>query len=158
MRTGSDRLPFLFFLHWAAPLLYVHARDLRRSRWPLVVLGLVAALGAGALAMPVPFSPMGAVIGLFWFAPPLLTLIGVRDIMDQDEADMRAQRGHLHDLAVREGFRRGRLLVVELTADAVDQLRGRYRALGNAVPRHMGEEIERRLTEAGTMLAAAASD
>jgi hypothetical protein len=158
MRTGSDRLPFLFFLHWAAPLVYVHARDLRRSRRPFVVVGLAAVAGAGALAMPVSFSVVGAVIGLFWIAPPLLTIIGVRDILDQDVADMHAQRGRMHDLAVRDGFHRGRLLVVDLTADAVDQLRGRYRALGDTVPRHMGEEIERRLEEAGTMLAAAASD
>jgi hypothetical protein len=158
MRVGSGRLPFLFFLHWVAPLVYVHARDLPRRRLPLVGAGLAAAVAAGALAMPVDFSVVGAVIGLFWFLPPLLTIKGARDILDQDVEDMAAQRGRMHDEAVRDGFRRGRLLVVELTTDAVDQLRGRYDALGSAVPRHMGEEIERRLDEAGTMLAAAASE
>jgi hypothetical protein len=157
MRAGSGRLPFEFFLHWVVPLVYVHAHDLRRSRLPLVVLGLAAALGAGALAMP-PFRAADAVIGLFWFAPPVLTIMGVRDILDQDVADMHAQRVRIRDEAVREGFRRGRLLVVELTSEAVDQLRDRYQALGDAVPRHMGEEIERRLEEAGAMLAAAAAD
>jgi hypothetical protein len=158
MRTGSGRLPFLFFLHWALPLVYLHLRDLRRSRLPFVAMGLAAAVGAGVAAMPVSFSVVGAVVGSFWFAPPLLTVIGIRDILDQDVEDMRVHRGRMHDLAVRDGFRRGRLLIVDLTSDAVDQLRGRYRALGNAVPHHMGEEIERRLEEAGTMLAAAASD
>jgi hypothetical protein len=157
MRAGSGRLPFEFFLHWVVPLVYVHAHDLRRSRLPLVVLGLAAALGAGALAMP-PFRAADAVIGLFWFAPPVLTIMGVRDILDQDVADMHARHVRIRDEAVREGFRRGRLLVVELTSEAVDQLRDRYQALGDAVPRHMGEEIERRLEEAGAMLAAAAAD
>jgi hypothetical protein len=157
MRTGSDRLPFEFFLHWLLPLVYVHGRDLRRNRLPFVALGLAAALVAGAVAMP-PFAAADAVIGLFWFAPPLLTIMGLRDVLDRDVADMYAQRGRVHDEAVREGFRRGRLLVVDLTTDAVDELRGRYDALGKAVPRHMGEEIERRLDEARTMLAAAASE
>lgn len=158
MRIGSGRLPFLFFLHWALPLVYLHLRDLRRRRLPFIAMGLAAAVGAGVVAMPVPFSVVGAVVGSFWLAPPLLTIIGIRDIVDQDVEDIRVHHGHVHDLAVRDGFRRGRLLIVDLTSDAVDQLRGRYRAIGNEVPHHMGEEIERRLEEAGTMLAAAASD
>jgi hypothetical protein len=105
-----------------------------------------------------PFRAVDALIGLCWFAPPVLTIMGVRDILDQDVADMHDQRVRISDEAVREGFRRGRLLVVELTGEAVDQLQGRYRALGNAVPRYMGEEIERRLEEAGAMLATAAAD
>jgi hypothetical protein len=108
--------------------------------------------------MPVHFSLLGAAIGAVWFLPPLLTIKGVRDILGQDVEDLAAQRGRMHDEAVRDGFRRGRLLIVELTTEAVDQLRHRYDALGSAVPRHMGQEIERRLEEAGTMLAAAASD
>jgi hypothetical protein len=155
MRIGSDRLPFLFFLHWVGPLVYIHAQDLRRARRPLVVAGLVGAVGAGMAAMPVSFSIVGTIVGFSWFIPPLLAVKGVREVIQQDTVDVRAQRRLLHDEAVRDGFRRGRLLIVDLTTDAVDQLRGRYRALGTELPRHMGEEIERRLDEAGTMLAAA---
>jgi hypothetical protein len=106
-------------------------------------------------AMPVSFSIVGTIVGFSWFIPPLLAVKGVREVIQQDTVDVRAQRRLLHDEAVRDGFRRGRLLIVDLTTDAVDQLRGRYRALGTELPRHMGEEIERRLDEAGTMLAAA---
>jgi ribosomal protein S18 acetylase RimI-like enzyme len=153
-RPDSGRLPFMFFLQWAVPLVYVHARDVSRRHLVLVVAGFAGAAAAGAALMSAPFPVTGVLFGMAWPLAPVLAVQGLRDAMERESADLREQVGRMYDVAVRDGFRRGRRLVVELTEEAAEQLRERYRVLGPELPPEVGAEIERRLRQARASLAA----
>ncbi|MFD0691089.1 hypothetical protein [Actinomadura fibrosa] len=156
-RPDSGRLPFMFFLQWAVPLVYVHARDLPWPRLLLFTAGFAGAAMAGAALMPVPFSLSDVLVGLAWPLAPVLAVQGLRDAMNAESEELWAQVQRMYDTAVRDGFQRGRRLVVELTEEAAGQLGDRYRALGPDLPPKVGAEIERRLRQARASLAAIGS-
>jgi hypothetical protein len=153
MRADSGRLPFVFFLQWFLPLAYAYFFELRYRERALLLAGLAGVLAAGAAAMPVAFS-LQAIAAPTWLIPPLFIAQGLRDVLAHDDADRRAELERLHDAAVRDGFRSGRRLIIDLTVTAAEDLRRRYSALGPSTPRNVKAEIERRLDEASRTLAA----
>ncbi|URM96691.1 hypothetical protein LUW76_21430 [Actinomadura madurae] len=158
MDPASNRLPCFFFLQWAVPLAVVHFRDLTGRGHALVVAGFAAAVLAGAVAMPVPFPFAGALLAVPWWIAPALAVHGLRDVLAEDSAHLQESLDRFQEQAVREGFRRGRRLVVELTEDAAETLRARCGALGPALPPEIAAEVGRRLDEARAMLSALPAD
>ncbi|MCO5995337.1 hypothetical protein [Actinoallomurus rhizosphaericola] len=158
MRPDSGRLPFLFFLQWFGPLFVAHVADLPRWQRGLVPVGAVAAVAAGMLAMPRDFTLIAVLMAVPWLANPIFMVMGLRRLMAADSSDLRAEMERVHNGAVKEGFSRGRRLVVRLTTEAVQQLRDRYGGVRESLPADIAAEIERRLDEVGALLAALGTD
>lgn len=158
MRPDCTRLPFLFFLQWFGPLLFLYASDLSRLQRIIATTGAVAAASAGALAMPAPFTLISVLMAVPWLLNPIFMVVGLRRLMEADSATLRAEMERIHHNAVEEGFRRGRRLVVQLTNEAVEQLYERHRVVRESLPREVAIEVERRLSEANTLLASIEAD
>jgi hypothetical protein len=75
-------------------------------------------------------------------------VLGLRDVLEGDAAELRADLVGRHAAAVSEGHRRGRQLVIELTWNAMDDLRRQYSALRGSLPSDVAEEVDRRLEQA----------
>lgn len=148
-RPDSGRLPFLFFLLWLAPLLGFYLRDLRIAQRALVLGLCLAGMLGGAAAMGVAFSRWWPLAAL-WPLVGLLAMSGLRSVLDSEAADLRTSLEQRHATAVRDGFRRGRDLVIELTADALEELDRRSAAV--PLPAAQAAEISSRLREATDLL------
>ncbi|URM98892.1 hypothetical protein LUW76_33715 [Actinomadura madurae] len=154
MRPGSERLPGLFFLQWVAPLVLTYLSDLTRPQRVMAIAGLVAAALAGIAAMPVRPAPLDLLVNHPWWPTWVFAVQGLRQMVDRDAADQRAWLEALHAEGVREGDRRGRRLVIEMTGEAIEQLHARRRAHGDALPPAISTEVENRLAEARVALSA----
>lgn len=154
MRPDCGRLPFMFFLQWFGPLLLLYARDLSRGQRVVAAVGALGAVGAGMLVMPAPLTLIGLLMGVPWLVNPILMVVGLRRLMDADAERLRAEVEGIHRSAVEEGFRRGQRLVIQLTTEAVEQLRARYRVVRASLPGEIATEVERRLDEVSTLLTA----
>ena len=148
-RPDSGRLPFLFFLIWLAPLLGFYLRDLRIRQQVLVVGWCLAGIVAGAVAMRVTFN-WTEPLAVLWPLAGVLATSGLRSVLDGEADDLRTRLERRHSAEVRAGFRRGRELVIELTADALAELR--HRSTATTLPPPIATEISRRLSEATELL------
>lgn len=153
-RPDSGRLPFLFFLVWVAPLLGFYLRDLGVAQRTVVLGCCLAGVLGGAATMPGPFTGGSGVqwlpLAFLWPLAGLLALSGLRSVLDSDVADLRVKLEQRHAMAIRDGFRRGRNLVIELTATTVEDLSRRSAAA--SLPAAEAKEISSRLREAGELL------
>lgn len=148
-RPDSGRLPFMFFLLWLAPMLGFYLRDLRIRQRALVLGCCIVGMVAGAVAMRVTFN-WSEPLAVLWPLAGVLAMSGLRSVLDGEVDDLRARLERRHAAEVRAGFGRGRELVIELTADAVAELRGRAATV--TLPAPIAAEISRRLSEAADLL------
>jgi hypothetical protein len=157
-RPESGRFPFLTFLLWVGPLALFHLRDLRREARIGVLALIVAGVAAGGALSPAALTPGAVLPALLWPLASILCVLGLRDVLEGDTADLRADLARQHDAAVSAGHRRGRQLVIELTWNAMDDLRRRYAALRAGLPSDVAEEVDRRLEQARVGLATISGD
>jgi uncharacterized membrane protein YsdA (DUF1294 family) len=147
------RLPYLLFLLWTIPLIVLYWRDLTRTQRGVAVAaaGAIVAAGAGISPVPVPLAdlPNGAV----WPAMVLPVALGLRRGLDRAASDVRADAERRREQAMDEAYRRGRGLVLRLTADSAEDARRLFAQVRAELPTAMAAEVRRRLAEVDRRLA-----
>jgi hypothetical protein len=155
---GLAGVPGAVFPAWFAPLLLIYARDLSGSA-RVIYGGLALAVVAASFALlPGPVPPWQVPVALIWPAASVMMSLGLRDFLDRDAADFRAELASARAAAVASAFRRGRRLVTELAAAAAEQTRRDYAAIRTRLDGDVAAEVDRRLQEADARLTALRAD
>ncbi len=152
------RQPFLLFLMWAGPLAVLYWRDLTRLQRGLAVAASAAIVEAGFLLLPASVPVSSLLAATVWPIMAVVTSLGLRALLERDASAVAAALAQRHELAVREAYRRGRQLVVDLARDAAEETRAGYLAVRCRLPPSIAAEVERRLAEVARRLDALPAD
>ena len=147
------RFPFLLFLVWFGPLLVVYWRDLSDRPRGAALGGAAVIVATGFALLPAPPPAGHLLVALVWPASAILACLGLRDMLERDDADLAARVERRHQEAVERAYRQGRRLVLQLVAEAATDAWNAFFEVRDGLPADAGAEFERRLTEVDGRLA-----